>query len=135
MTERRCTWLDDHPEALGEEVRPAHLATCEECRAQVEGLERLLRRALQPEEVPVPPELARRIDAAVVARYGGGERRRRGAWILASVLLVGLLLAAAGGVVVALRPKEDVTDSPAMVTHGPADAGGRRSRELPSAKP
>jgi predicted anti-sigma-YlaC factor YlaD len=127
--------LADHPEALGDEVRPAHLETCEECRAQVEGLERLLRHALQPEEVPVPPELARRVDEAVVARYGGGGRPRRGAWILASVLLVALLLAAGGGVVVSLRPKEDTAGSP-MLSNVPADAGDhRRSREIPSAKP
>jgi predicted anti-sigma-YlaC factor YlaD len=132
MTEPPCTWLSDHPEALGEEVRPAHLETCEQCRRQVEGLERVLRHALAPREVPVPPELARRIEEAVEARYGGGRRKRSWAWLLAAVVLGLLLVAAAGGVVIARRPAQDAND-PAMATHGLDDAGShRRSREIPS---
>jgi hypothetical protein len=128
MTEQPCTWLDEHPEALSEEVRPPHLETCEQCRRQVEGLEGVLRRALAPEEVPVPQDLARRIEDAVAARYGGGRRPLPAAWLLAAALVVVLLLAAAGGAVVAFVPAES--------SHGPADAGALpRAREQPTVEP
>jgi predicted anti-sigma-YlaC factor YlaD len=124
MDEKPCTWLAEHPEALSEEVRPAHLETCEQCRQQVEGLERMLRRALAPKEVPVPPELARRIEAAVEARYGRGRRRRFWAWLLAAVVLGLLLLATSRRRVdIADRPAQNQKGLPTHFSRGPADAG------------
>jgi hypothetical protein len=113
MPDEGCTWLRDHPEAFGEERRPAHLDTCETCRAQVEGLERLLRHGLRAREVPVPPELAQRIDAAVAARYGSRRAPYR-SWLLAAAALAVAIVA----VLVLRRPADNpIADRPQRPTH------------------
>jgi hypothetical protein len=125
MPEDGCTWLRDHPEAFGEDRRPAHLETCETCRAQAEGLERLLRHGLRAKEVPVPPELAARIDRAVVARYAPRRVPSR-RWLLAAAALILSIVA----VVVLRWPKPD--DSTA---NHPTPTDHRRAREIPTVHP
>jgi hypothetical protein len=124
MPDEGCTWLRDHPEAFEETIRPAHLETCETCRAQVEGLERLLRHGLRAKEVPVPPELAQRIEAAVAAKYGPRRVSYR-SWLLAAAALA----LALGAVLVFRWPK---ADQPAPIADRPVPSDHRRSRELPT---
>jgi predicted anti-sigma-YlaC factor YlaD len=135
MPEEGCTWLRDHPDALGEAVRPVHLETCETCRAQVEGLERMLRRGLRAREVPVPPELERRILAAVDARYGTSRRAPYRSWLLVAAALA----LAIGAVLVWRRLTADDSLAygpklPSQVARGTAEPTSRsRAREIPTA--
>jgi hypothetical protein len=73
MNEGPCTWLDDHPEALGQRPPPAHVEACASCSAQIDRLEGLLRGALVVDEEPLPIRLRARIVGAVTAR----EKRER----------------------------------------------------------
>ena len=74
MVERLCTWLDDHPEAVGQRPMPAHVATCTTCREGLERLEARLRHSLAAQEEPVPQRVRARILDAVTERH---ERRPR----------------------------------------------------------
>jgi len=127
MTEKACAWLDEHPEAVGERPPPAHLQTCATCRAEVERLERLLRRGLAVREVPVPPEVEQRILKAVAARHGRPRETRVRPWAIAFPLLAA---AAALGIYVqtrgALVPHSEDSDQPTQI-----DAGSPRGERHP----
>jgi hypothetical protein len=73
----------------------------------------------------VPPELAERIDKAVVARYGPRRVPHRG-WPLAAAALILAIVA-----VVVLRwpkPDDSTADHPSPTDH-------RRAREIPTVHP
>jgi hypothetical protein len=77
MIEGPCTWLDKHPEAVGQRPMPAHMESCARCRDRVGRLESLLYRRLALRPEPVPTQLRTRIVEAVAARHGRRPRLLR----------------------------------------------------------
>ena len=120
MPPEPCTWIDEHPEALGARRRPEHLDTCAPCRTRLDTLEQALRKAFDPPPVPFPPELEARILAAIAAR---SAKPRRSLFRPVAFSLTFAGAAAALVLFLVLRPNE------------PPNRGSPKLKDIPTGAP
>lgn len=117
-----------------------HLEVCASCRAEAEAIRRFEDglRAAAGQEVPVPPALARRIDAALAPRPWpvlGRRRLLQGAGVAAAASL-----AALAAVAVLRRPPPPPETPPAWVLEAPVNdlrtfLDSRRALDIATADP
>ena len=139
FNERLSEYLDDELEAGERRDMEAHLAVCEQCRADLEALRAVTARARALPDVPPAADLwdgvAARLDARTL-EFEPRRAARRFAFTLPQLVAASLaLMVLSGGMVWLARLGGDRTDFPSVAATDIARTGAAPAADEPAVRP